>query len=71
MLLNVRMPGTNICGNHQFEKRMRWELIKRGRTVERPLVGDVVHEQYTHSAAVIRGSDGPEALLAGSIPLCH
>jgi hypothetical protein len=44
--------------------------IKR-RTVERPLVGDVVHEQYAHSAAVIRGGNRPEALLAGSVPLCY
>lgn len=40
----------------------------RIRTVERPLVGDVVYQQDAHGTSVVRGGDGAEPLLAGGIP---
>ena len=39
------------------------------RTVERPLVRHIVHEEDAHRSAVVRRRDGPEPLLACSIPL--
>lgn len=39
------------------------------RTVERPLVRDIVHEEDAHRSAVVRRRDGPEPLLARSVPL--
>ena len=36
--------------------------------LERPPVADVVDEQDPHRAAVVRGGDGAEALLAGGVP---
>ena len=40
----------------------------RGRTVETPLIRDVIHEQYPHGASIVCSRDGPKALLAGGIP---
>jgi len=37
-------------------------------TVERPLVGDIVHEQNAHGATVVCRGNCPEALLASGIP---
>lgn len=81
VLLDVRMPGADICGSgcalcytemtranaggRSAEPRQTTELL----TIKRPLVGDVVHQQDAHSTAVVRGRDRPEALLARSIPL--
>ena len=36
--------------------------------LERILVRDVVHEQYSHRAAVVSCGDGPEALLPRRVP---
>ena len=41
------------------------------RTVERPLVRHVIHEEDTHRSPVVRRGDRPEPLLACSIPLSH
>lgn len=41
---------------------------KGKRTVKRPLVSDVVHQQDTHGAAVVRRRNGAETLLACGIP---
>lgn len=38
--------------------------------VERVHVGDIVDDADAVGAAVVRGCDGSEALLAGGIPLC-
>lgn len=39
------------------------------RTVERPLVGDIIDEQDTHRSAVISGGDGSKPFLSSSVPL--
>ena len=39
------------------------------RTVERPLVRHVVHEEDAHGPAVVCRRDRPEPLLARGIPL--
>lgn len=39
-----------------------------GRTVEGTLVGDIIHQQYAHGAAVICRGDGAEALLSCRVP---
>ena len=36
-------------------------------SVERLLVGDVVHEKETHGAAVVGSGDGPISLLTGRV----
>lgn len=38
-------------------------------TVEAPLVGDVVHEEDSHRAAVVRRRDCPEPFLTRRVPL--
>ena len=38
------------------------------RTVETPLVGDIIHQQDAHGAAIVGGGDGAEALLARGVP---
>jgi hypothetical protein len=40
----------------------------KGRTVKAPCVSHIVDEQNAHGAPVIRRRDGPEALLARSVP---
>lgn len=37
-------------------------------TVERPLVGNIVHEQNAHGTTVVCRGNCPEALLPGGIP---
>jgi hypothetical protein len=44
------------------------EGMQRGRTVEASFIRNVVYQQDTHGTSVVRGGDGPEALLAGGIP---
>lgn len=39
-------------------------------TVETPFVGDVVHEEDSHRAPVVRRRDRPEPLLSRRVPLC-
>ena len=39
------------------------------RTVKRPLVRHIVHEEDAHGAAVVCRRDSPEPLLACSVPL--
>ena len=39
-------------------------------TVEGALISDVVYEQDAHGTAVVGRGYRPEALLAGSVPLC-
>lgn len=50
-------------------RSVREEGGKSERTVETPLVGNVVDKEDTHSATVVSSGDGTEALLAGGIPL--
>lgn len=38
------------------------------RTVETPLISDIVHKQDTHGAAIVRCCDCPESFLSCSIP---
>ena len=45
---------------------VRGEL--RRRTVEAPLIRNIVHKQNAHGAPVVRRRNGPEALLACGIP---
>lgn len=42
-----------------------WSAV---RTVEAPLVGDVVDQQYAHGAPIVGRGNGAEALLAGRVP---
>lgn len=46
----------------------RADRFNGGRTVETPLVCDIIYQQYPHGASVVCSRDGPEALLAGGIP---
>lgn len=47
-----------MCGGAQGGKR----------TVKRPLVRDVVHQQDAHGTPVVRRCDGAKAFLAGRVP---
>jgi hypothetical protein len=38
------------------------------RTVEAPLIRDIVHKQNAHGAPVVCRRNGAEALLAGGVP---
>jgi hypothetical protein len=51
-----------VCGEKEVGKHCR------KRTVEAPLIRNIVHQQNAHSTPVIRRRDGPEALLARSVP---
>jgi hypothetical protein len=42
--------------------------VNRRRTIEAPLIRDIVHEQNAHGAPVVCRRNGPEALLARGIP---
>ena len=81
VLLDVRVPGADVCGKGNASHgggivRARAGSPSAGPrrsawllTVKRPLVGDVVHQQDAHSTTVVRGRDRPEALLARRVPL--
>jgi len=43
--------------------------IRTKLTVKRSLVSDVVDEQNSHGAPVVRNSNGTEPFLASSVPL--
>ena len=68
MLLDIRVPRADICGNSKVVSRI-YKTIDVGRTVERAVVGDIVHQQNTHCTAVVSGGDSAEALLTGGVPL--
>jgi hypothetical protein len=44
------------------------EAWGRERTIERPLVGNIIDKQYAHGTTVVGGGDGTEALLTGGVP---
>lgn len=37
-------------------------------TIETPLVRDIIHQQYTHRASIIRRRDRPESFLSSRVP---
>ena len=69
--IEIQCPqlGTWPVAPHKF-KGCRLGGIRKGRrrTIERPLVCHVVHEQDPHRTPVVRRRDGPEPLLPRSVP---
>lgn len=45
-----------------------WVSSQGQHTIERSLVGNIVHQQDTHGATVVGRGNGTETLLACSIP---
>lgn len=43
-------------------------IVRQERTVEALLICHIVHQQDSHSASVVSGSDCAEALLARGVP---
>lgn len=74
MLLDVGEPGADVC----WVLVSAWSLLPGAvqptvqwverRTVETPLVRNIVDQQDAHGTAVVCRGDGPEALLAGCVP---
>ena len=59
------------CDSSERLANGRCQCQKGGRlTVETPFVGDVVHEEDSHRAPVVRRRDRPEPLLSRRVPLC-
>jgi len=52
-----------------MELRGGGERMGTRLTVKRSLVSDVVDEQNSHGAPVVRNSNGTEPFLASSVPL--
>ena len=58
-----------MSGKERSYRATRQSERRKTRTIERPLVGDIIHEQNAHRTAVIRGGDGSKPFLPRSVPL--
>ena len=68
MLFDIRVPCANICVR-LLGPKVGYLVDKVALTIERTLVGDVVHQQDAHSPTVVSSCDGPKPFLSCGVPL--
>ena len=68
MLLDIRVPCADIC-LQSLGPKIGNVVDRNVLTIERTLVGDVVHQQDPHSSTIVCSCDCPKPLLSSSVPL--